>query len=81
MTALSFRIGEVKRNPYYSSLPACMVDNVRRGAEWIRGEGGATPDFAFATLYRVRRWQGGKLEPVYDRGSILGSAADPATLF
>jgi hypothetical protein len=58
-----------------------MVDNVRRGSEWIAGQGGTAPDFTFATLYRVRRWRDGKLEPVCAGGKYLGSAADPATLF
>jgi LmbE family N-acetylglucosaminyl deacetylase len=81
MTALTFHVGEVKRNPYHLTLPAWMVDNVRRGSEWIAGQGGTAPDFTFATLYRVRRWRDGKLEPVCAGGKYLGSAADPATLF
>ncbi len=81
MTALSFHVGEVKRNPYHLSLPAWMVDNVRRGGEWIGGQGGAAPDFAFATLYRLRRWRTGKLEGAYDGGKVLSSSADPADLF
>jgi hypothetical protein len=81
MTALTFHVGEVKRNPYHLTLPAWMVDNVRRGSEWIAGQGGAAPDFVFATLYRVRRWRDRKLELVYDGGKYLDSAADPASLF
>jgi LmbE family N-acetylglucosaminyl deacetylase len=81
VTALTFHVGEVKRNPYHLTLPAWMVDNVRRGSEWMSGQGAAAPDFAFATLYRGRRWKDGKLEPAYDGGKVLGSAADPATLF
>jgi LmbE family N-acetylglucosaminyl deacetylase len=81
MTALSFHVGEVRRNPYHLSLPAWMVDNVRRGSEWLGGQGGAAPDYAFATLYRVSRWSGGKLEPAYSGGKILGAREDPAALF
>ena len=33
ITALTFHVGEVKRNPYHLSLPAWMVDNVRRGGK------------------------------------------------
>ena len=36
-----------------------MMDNVRRGAELVGGQGGAAPDFAFAALYRLRKWSQG----------------------
>jgi N-acetylglucosamine malate deacetylase 1 len=81
MTALSFHVGEVKRNPYHLALPAWMMDNVRRGGELMTGQGGAAPDFPFATLYRVGRWSEGKLKPVYDGGRILNAREDPAQLF
>ena len=81
MTALSFHAGEVKRNPFHLSLPAWMVDNVRRGGELIAGPGGVVPDFPFATLYRLSRWSDGKRKPVGDGGRFLNSREDPATLF
>ena len=40
ITALTFHVGEVKRNPYHLSLPAWMMDNVRRGGEWSGGRAG-----------------------------------------
>jgi LmbE family N-acetylglucosaminyl deacetylase len=81
VTALSFHAGEVSRNPYHLALPAWMVDNVRRGGEWIGGQGGSVPDFTFATLYRVSRWSQGKLENALQAGRFLGSREDPASLF
>lgn len=45
--------GEVRRNPYHLRHPGRMIDNVRRGAEVVRGQGGAAPDFPFGELYRV----------------------------
>jgi LmbE family N-acetylglucosaminyl deacetylase len=62
MAGLSFHVGEVQRNPYHLRLPAWMMDNVRRGAEVAGGQGGAAPDFTFATLYRLREWSGGRLQ-------------------
>lgn len=53
IAALSFHVGEVKRNPYHVRLPAWFMDNVRRGGEVVGGQGAAAPDFTFATLYRV----------------------------
>ncbi len=53
LAALSFHVGEVQRNPYHLRMPAWLQDNVRRGAELVGGQGGAAPDFAFATLYRL----------------------------
>jgi len=43
--ALTFHVGEVQRNPYHLLLPARMLDNVRRGAELVGGQGVAAPDF------------------------------------
>jgi LmbE family N-acetylglucosaminyl deacetylase len=80
MTALSYHAGEVRRNPYHLSLPAWMVDNVRRGGELIGGQGGGAPDFAFATLYRLGRWAEGRLERP-GAGRWLHCREDPAVLF
>jgi hypothetical protein len=81
ITALTFHVEEVKRNPYHLSLPAWMIDNVRRGAELVGGQGGAAPDFIFATLYRLRRWSDGRWQTAYEGGRYLGCAASPAQLF
>ena len=81
ITALTFHVGEVRRNPYHLSLPAWMMDNVRRGGELVGGQGGAAPDFTFATLYRLRHWAQGRLNKTYDGGRQLGCAQNPAELF
>ena len=81
ITALTFHVGEVKRNPYHLSLPAWMIDNVRRGGELVGGQGGAAPDFAFATLYRLRSWASRRLEKVYDGGRMLSSRQSVAGWF
>ncbi len=65
MTALSFHVEEVRRNPYHLLVPAWMQDNVRRGGEVVGGQGGAAPDFMFATLYRLREWKDGALHYPY----------------
>ena len=57
VTAISFHLGEVERNPYHLALPSWMHDNVRRGAEHLGGQGGEAPAFHFATLYRIRQWR------------------------
>jgi LmbE family N-acetylglucosaminyl deacetylase len=77
MAALALHVGEVQRNPYHLRLPAWMMDNVRRGAELVGGQGGASPDFVFATLYRAGRWSEGRLQPA--AGASL-AAARPITL-
>ncbi|HXW12965.1 MAG TPA: PIG-L family deacetylase, partial [Terriglobia bacterium] len=45
--------GEVRRNPYHLRHPGRMIENVRRGAEVVGGQGAAAPDFPFAELYRL----------------------------
>jgi LmbE family N-acetylglucosaminyl deacetylase len=81
LAALSFHVGEVQRNPYHLLVPAWMMDNVRRGGELVGGQGGAPPDFLFATLYRLRRWRNGDFEKVLSGGRFLGAQEDPLTLF
>jgi LmbE family N-acetylglucosaminyl deacetylase len=79
--AISLHAGEVARNPYHLLLPAWLQDNVRRGGELVGGQGGAAPDFSFATLYRVSMWQGGEHRPELETGAILPIGGDFDALF
>jgi N-acetylglucosamine malate deacetylase 1 len=81
VAALSLHVGEVARNAYHLRLPAWMIDNVRRGAELVGGQGGAAPRFAFATLYRLSRWANGRLHPVLEQGRVLSNKDDLSELF
>ena len=72
LAALSFHVEEVRRNPYHLRMPAWLQDNVRRGAEVVGGQGGAAPDFMFATLYRLHQWKNGRAEEVYTGGRQIG---------
>jgi LmbE family N-acetylglucosaminyl deacetylase len=72
LAALSFHVEEVRRNPYHLRMPAWMMDNVRRGAELVGGQGGAAPDFSFATLYRARQWRNGGVGELYSGGRQIG---------
>lgn len=81
ITALSFHVGEVRRNPYHVRMPAWMIENVRRGAELVGGQGGAAPNFDFATLYRLRRWRNGAFEDVLGKGRFLAQTENPKELF
>ena len=80
MTALSFHVGEVQRNPYHLLVPPWMQDNVRRGGELVGGQGGTAPDFIFCTLYRLRRWSGGQLQTTYAGGRSLPADVSASTL-
>jgi len=73
LAALSFHVGELQRNPYHLRMPAWLQDNVRRGAELVGGQGGKAPDFVFATLYRVHRWQDGCMKQIFPGGHIIGA--------
>lgn len=63
VTALMCHQGEIARNPYHRSLPAWMIDNARRGAERVGGEGATALPIGFATLYQVGHWQHGRYQP------------------
>lgn len=77
----SFHVGEVTRNPFHLFLPAWMQDNVRRGSELVGGQGEAAPNFTFATLYRLRRWNNGQFENVLAAGKALSQQENPAAIF
>ena len=81
VAALACHVGEVRRNAYHARLPAWMIDNVRRGAELVGGQGRAAPDFTFATIYRLRKWAHRRLLPVLKRGKFLSGPENPAELF
>jgi GlcNAc-PI de-N-acetylase len=81
ITALSFHVGEVQRNPYHLLVAPWMQDNVRRGGELVGGQGGAAPDFSFCTLYRIRRWRGGQLQALYDGGRVISADTNAAQAF
>jgi len=81
LAALSYHVEEVRRNPYHLRMPAWLMDNVRRGAELVGGQGGVAPDFLFATLYRLRQWKNGRVEEVVAGGKQIGVSESPAGIF
>jgi N-acetylglucosamine malate deacetylase 1 len=81
LAALSCHAGELQRNPYHLRLPAWLQDNVRRGAELVGGQGGAAPDYLFATLYRVREWSQNGLRETWPRGRSIGQQENIAGIF
>lgn len=81
IAAISFHVGEVKRNPYHLLLPAWMLDNVRRGSELVGGQGGVAPDFTFAALNRIRKWSGGRVEKLFDGGRQISCQTNIGELF
>jgi hypothetical protein len=47
----------------------------------VGGQGAAAPDFLFGTLYRLRRWRNGTLEPVLTAGTFVSQTDDLRSLF
>ena len=81
VSATSFHIGEVRRNPYHLRLPAWMQDNVRRGGELVGGQGAAPPMFMFATLYRLRKWIHHRYVETVKSGKLVSSNDSLGELF
>ena len=73
LAALSFHVGELRRNPYHLRMPPWLQDNVRRGAELVGGQGGKAPDFYFATLYRIQKWHNGSVKQTFPGGKIISA--------
>ena len=81
VAAISFHVEEVRRNPYHTRLPAWLQDNVRRGGELVGGQGGAAPDYTYATLYRINKWSGHQLKPAYEGGKFVAASDKLSILF
>ena len=81
IAATTFHVEEVNRNPYHLTLPAWMMDNVRRGGELVGGQGGAVPDYPFAALYRLRKWSQGKAVKFFEGGKLVPAAMNVGDLF
>jgi len=79
-TALSCHKGEIARNDYAARLPAWMIDNVRRGAELIGGEGAESPTIEFATLYRARRRENRGWRSEFQQGQLVESSEELGAL-
>ena len=77
VAATALHVEEVNRNPYHLVMPAWMQDNVRRGAELVGGQGAEAPDFDFATLYRLRRWQNNGFAQVLTQGAHVPASTAP----
>lgn len=73
ITALSFHRGEIKRNPYHLSLPAWLMDNVRRGSEMVGSPGDPAPDFIFGVLGRVTLFRNRTRQPFFENGRFLSN--------
>jgi len=81
IAATTFHVGEVTRNPFHLRLPAWMMDNVRRGSELVGGQGAPAPDFNFAALYRLRKWQEGRVAEILKSGKFVSAATSAGDLF
>lgn len=81
VTALSFHKGEVARNPFHLTLPAWLIDNVRRGSEVAGSPGAESKRYLFAALYRVSEVRGGTLEPAFDGSKFVSVSENPFEAF
>ncbi|MFM2082655.1 MAG: hypothetical protein RL380_1346 [Verrucomicrobiota bacterium] len=79
VAALALHVGEVRRNPYHLRLPAWLMDNVRRGAELVGGQGSQAPEFVFGTLYRVSSWANSRVNHFKISKPTLSQAEQPTT--
>ncbi len=76
ITALTFHIGEVERNPYHLSFPAWLIDNVRRGSEIIGSKGAGAQNFNFGVLHKISLFKNGKLQPMFENGEFISMKGD-----
>lgn len=78
ISALACHVGEVLRSPFHLSVPAWLIDNVRRGGELVGKSGGNVPDYTFAAIYNVMQWRDGALHVSSSPGQMLGCSASCA---
>ena len=77
VAALALHEGEMRRNPYHLREPARLIDNVRRGSEFLGGYGAAGTSFVFGALYYVSRFVNGFEERSAE--SLVVSSEQPVT--
>lgn len=71
ISALSFHVGEVSRNPYHITFPSWLIDNVRRGSEIVGEAGSKSQDFTFGVLHKISLYKNGALQPMFEQGKFL----------
>ncbi len=81
VAALALHLGEVERNPYHLLLPPWMMNNVRSGSELVGGQGEVAPNFTFATLYALSKWNHGAQHVFNDFPVYLATGDDLSWLF
>jgi LmbE family N-acetylglucosaminyl deacetylase len=64
IAAVACHQGEIARNPYHLTLPARLMDSVRRGAEVVAAHQTGRPPFLFGELYRLSMWHQGVHHPL-----------------
>ena len=73
LAALSCHRGEIVRNPYQLTLPARLMDTVRRGAELVHSTTLTTrPGFLFGELYRLSVWRHGQCQSLPVQNGWIG---------
>lgn len=80
LAAVTCHRGEIMRNPYHLTLPARLMDSVRRGGELVSSSISARPDFLFGELYRVSLWEDGHNQPLARDHNWFGPDRDLNTL-
>ena len=50
------------------------------GSGLVGGQGGTAPDFTFGALYRLTRWDHGRVNKVLAGGTLLSKTENPAKL-
>jgi LmbE family N-acetylglucosaminyl deacetylase len=80
LAAVACHRGEIMRNPYHLTLPARLMDGVRRGGELVSSSTSARPDFLFGELYRVSLWKDGGNQPLANGHNWFGPDQDLNTL-
>ena len=81
VSALACHVGEVSRNPFHLTVPAWLIDNVRRGGEIVGASGGNVPNYTFAAIYNVMQWRVGALQTAWPSGRMIGSNSICADYF
>ncbi len=84
MAGTSFHVGECRRNPYQTEIPAWMANNVRR-VEVMCRQGGQAPDFTFGALYEHLVFADGVFDNPYPaeegKAKVIGPDGDLGEVF
>ena len=73
INAIKCHVGEIERNPYHETFRAWLMDNCRRGFEYLQGYGENEYSLQYGNLYKIQLLRDGKLKDIKSKHIVSSS--------